>query len=87
MPAHLLNSGVVIGTPTTHETSIQTFALKRLIRIVPLYWLATAVALCWAYRFNSSQSLEHIIRSVFLWPDLHSNWLPAYFPAWTLIFA
>jgi exopolysaccharide production protein ExoZ len=79
-------SGVVIGTSTRADATIPEFALKRLIRVAPLYWLATLLALLWSYRFTGPPTVEHIARSFFLWPDLQTNWLPAYFPAWTLVF-
>ena len=79
-------SGVVIGTSTAYDTSITVFALKRLIRIVPLYWLATAAAVLWTAHFSGPPSTQQVVRSLLLWPDLSSNWLPSYLPAWSLVY-
>ena len=79
-------SGVVIGLSTDPEMSIRDFLLRRFIRIFPLYWIATLVWAAYSARFAIAPSVEHIVRSLLLFPDLSVVWFPVYLPAWTLVF-
>lgn len=61
--------------------------MRRFIRVVPLYWVATAAFIivkyiCW----RDLPTLSQVIRSLMLFPLFGSgpNNLPLYFPAWTL---
>jgi exopolysaccharide production protein ExoZ len=78
-------SGVVIALSTKPEETVSDFCAKRFIRVMPLYWLATAAVLILAFsgwgRVPPSVDLLH---TIFLLPG--PGWIPPYFPAWTLCF-
>lgn len=67
------------------------FLLKRIARVVPLYWLATlgvfALAMVVPALFPSTQvSGLNLLRSLFFWPYLRGDgaWMPLLFLGWTL---
>jgi len=78
-------SGVVIGYATKDGDSVWAFCLKRIIRVMPLYWLATIVYSGFKY-FEWSQipTTESTVRSMLLVPIFGTDWHPIYWPAWTL---
>jgi exopolysaccharide production protein ExoZ len=47
-----------------------SFAYRRIIRIVPMYWLATAIALLLEMRRSGMPSLWHILSSMFFIPQV-----------------
>lgn len=78
-------SGLVIGLAMASGETVRTFAIRRAIRIYPLYWIATGaygVFRWWAWSLHPT-NIE-VIGSVVLWPTLGANWHPIYWPAWTL---
>jgi exopolysaccharide production protein ExoZ len=80
-------SGVVIGSMDSRD-GVLTFAIKRLIRLIPLYWLATLAYVLERYiTFGLVPGWGHVIHSLLLLPDFSDpNWFPIYVPAWTLCF-
>jgi exopolysaccharide production protein ExoZ len=78
-------SGVVIGLALAAAPSPGSFALKRLIRVIPFYWLATLL-------FGVARLLidapvcnrGELLRSLLLWPAFGTDWSPFYYPAWSL---
>jgi exopolysaccharide production protein ExoZ len=79
-------SGFVIGYVGLEDDPV-TFLMKRLIRVVPLYWLATAAyVLILYYLFKTTPTFEQTFRSLFLIPDFSQSWYPIYYPGWTLCY-
>lgn len=80
-------SGVVIGYADHNEGAL-VFALKQLIRMIPLYWLATLTcALVRHSMYGEVPTWEQVARSLLLVPDFSQpSWFPIYVPAWTLCF-
>ena len=84
-------SGFIMGTVGTSDRPAQ-FLLKRIIRIVPLYWLVTfamcALSLISGLMRNFEFTLADLLRSLFFVP-YHSEtgdiW-PLVVPGWTLNF-
>jgi len=72
--------------------SIQEFVRRRLIRILPLYWLATAVLVAWVLAAHSSftsvkWSAGLVVASFFFWPyEVNGLSSPVVGPGWTLYF-
>jgi exopolysaccharide production protein ExoZ len=80
-------SGVVIGLTITSGDSAKNFALKRFIRVMPLYWLATiAMILDEYYSWRVWPKTDDVIRSIFLFPNFGTDWHFIYFPGWTLAY-
>jgi exopolysaccharide production protein ExoZ len=80
-------SGMVISYSTRPGDSVTTFCIKRFIRILPPYWLATTLYVAFKYfEWKQIPSLDHLWRSIFLIPVLGTNWVPIYYPAWTLCY-
>jgi exopolysaccharide production protein ExoZ len=79
-------SGVVIGY-MDHDDGVARFAIKRFIRVMPLYWLSTLVYGIFRYYFwHDIPVTGRILHSIFLVPDFSGEWVPIYYPAWTLSF-
>jgi exopolysaccharide production protein ExoZ len=79
-------SGLVIGISTPDGSSVTAFLTKRFIRVVPLYWLATAALVAAMYcAWGQVPETNRIIRSLILLPT-GSDWLPIYYPAWSLCY-
>ncbi len=79
-------SGVVIGY-ADHDDGALRFAAKRVIRVIPLYWLATLVyGIFRYYAWHEDPTWDRVLRSLFLVPDFAGPWVPIYYPAWTLCF-
>lgn len=79
-------SGLVIGLSDYRDGPVR-FLTKRVIRVIPLYWIATVV-FCFFRIHQASEypNTEHVIRSLLLLPRFDVSWFPIYFPAWTLVF-
>jgi exopolysaccharide production protein ExoZ len=78
-------SGTVIGLSTKAGDSPVRFGINRFIRVIPLYWIATAIIAAtrfWAWR--TIPSTTDTLHSVFLIPMSDPNWVPIYYPGWTL---
>lgn len=76
-----------------HAASPVYFFLRRVARIVPLYWFASGVALCviyliWAHFEPTNISFRNIITSLFFIPDARPDGVvqPIYSLGWTLNF-
>jgi exopolysaccharide production protein ExoZ len=79
-------SGVVIGY-ADHDDGAYGFVVKRVVRVIPLYWIATLVFSVVRYlQFADLPTWENVVRSLFLVPDFAHRWFPIYYPAWTLCF-
>lgn len=60
---------------------------RRLLRIMPLYWLVTGVAiLIYPWMYGNWIRLDHIIHSLLLIPPPRNFMMPILYPAWTLTF-
>jgi exopolysaccharide production protein ExoZ len=80
-------SGIVIGLALASGEAALAFATKRFIRVMPLYWLATgAYALFRFWAWGMEPGLGDSVRSLLLWPRFGTEWVPIYFPAWTLTY-
>jgi exopolysaccharide production protein ExoZ len=80
-------SGIVIGLSLLKLESPREFAIKRILRVIPMYWLAT-LAYAWFRHatWGEPEPLDAVIRSLFLFPHFTTTWVLIYFPAWTLTF-
>lgn len=84
----MIISGFVAMYSTEH--SIEHYWKKRIIKIVPLYWMmtiATALLYCVAPQlFNTTEvSIEYLIKSLFFMPYIHSGKMrPLLQLGWTL---
>jgi exopolysaccharide production protein ExoZ len=80
-------SGFVISYSTKPGETVYEFAAKRFIRVMPMYWLATAACIGFTYLYwKDLPNWEHLIRSVLLIPVLGTHWTPIYFLGWTLVY-
>jgi exopolysaccharide production protein ExoZ len=87
----LLISGFILVHITTPNDRPVPFMMKRTVRIIPLYWAMTAVAILivafrpWLFP-KADLSPEHILMSFLLLPyyDLHDRLHPILFVGWTL---
>ena len=80
-------SGVVMAISITSQTDPKTFFLRRIARVVPLYWLMTGLTVLYLYYFypDSTVSAGAIIRSLLFLPQAN-NALPLLYPGWSLNF-
>lgn len=78
-------SGIVIGSTMMSGDTAWRFALKRIIRVIPMYWIGTILFAAFKHlAWSEIPSTEAVVRSIFLWPVFGTDWHPIYFPAWTL---
>lgn len=83
-------SGLIIFKSTLSmppgADSVWTFIKKRLIRIVPAYWIATLVYAAKLSMQGTAVSLEHLIKSLLFIPyvDAHGLMRPVLGAGWTL---
>ena len=78
-------SGIVMALSIRPNSDPRIFFLRRLARVVPLYWLMTGLAVLNVYIFypGAGVSIESIIRSLlFLRPENGS--MPILYPGWSL---
>jgi exopolysaccharide production protein ExoZ len=78
-------SGIVIGLTPPNITASH-FLARRVIRIVPLYWLATLTLGAFLAHFGQPPGNATLLHSLFYVPADFTSWLPLYWPAWTLGF-
>jgi exopolysaccharide production protein ExoZ len=77
-------SGVVISLALERE-SAREFGMKRAIRVLPLYWIATVIFA--VFRFHAYQiepTFSDWVRSFLLIP--RTGWAPIYYAGWTLCY-
>ncbi len=80
-------SGFVMAVTTSSRDSAAAFFKRRLIRIYPIYWLATAAYILFKFAaWGDIPAIEDAVRSALLLPQLGVQWHPIYFPAWTLVY-
>lgn len=78
-------SGLVIGLAMRSGETASAFAARRMIRIYPIYWVATflyAAFRIWVWTEHPS-ALE-VAGSLVIFPVFGAAWHPIYWPAWTL---
>ena len=72
------------------DASMREFVWRRLIRIVPLYWLATSIKVdldSAAYGSFTLWTPGLVVASFFFWPyEVNGLWAPIVVPGWTLYF-
>lgn len=80
-------SGIVIGMALIDRETPYRFAARRLVRVIPPYWIATIAVMLFQYSvWGATFSVSRIARSLFFWPEFGTNWQLIYFPAWTLCY-
>ncbi|EIF30979.1 putative acyltransferase [Burkholderia sp. Ch1-1] len=80
-------SGLVIGISIPREPSAASFAVKRLIRVLPLYWIASVLFVAVAhFTWGFTPTGEQVWRSIMLFPNATNSWYPIYQAAWTLCY-
>ncbi|MDR6207806.1 acyltransferase family protein [Paraburkholderia graminis] len=78
-------SGLVIGLSMEAGDKPAQFVIKRLIRVMPMYWVATIVYAGMShFSWGFTAPLSTYVRSACLWPVFGTDWYPIYYPAWTL---
>ena len=80
-------SGIVMSMSITEKTKPVEFMIRRFIRVAPMYWIATTLAIFYfSSRYHMTISTEHIITSYFFLPPPAENVFPILYPGWTLNF-
>ncbi len=80
-------SGFVVTVSTPDGSPPVRFLLRRLIRVVPLYWLATFSIVGYSYwKWGVAPDPREMADSLLLYPSLGGRWFPLLFPGWTLAF-
>lgn len=80
-------SGVVAYLSLKPTSSLSSFTTKRLVRLLPLYWIATALAVLLFYvKNNSLADTAHIISSLLLIRQPENQLGPILYQTWTLNF-
>ena len=78
-------SGLVIGLSMEAGGKPAQFVIKRFIRVMPMYWIATLVyAGLSHFSWGFTAPFPTYVRSLCLWPVFGTDWYPIYYPAWTL---
>ncbi|WP_197561390.1 acyltransferase family protein [Stenotrophomonas maltophilia] len=79
-------SGVVMYLSLRNDASPWEFLKRRFIRVVPMYWIATTLAIAYFYaRYPyMTPSTEHIVRSYIFAPPPPGYQMPLLYPGWTL---
>ncbi|WP_115003890.1 acyltransferase family protein [Xanthomonas campestris] len=77
-------SGIVMYLSINPKTSPLHFLKRRVIRVIPMYWLATTLTVAYVYaRHGYITPNNHLIRSYFFLPP-GSFQMPLLYPGWTL---
>ncbi|WP_414489702.1 acyltransferase family protein [Stenotrophomonas maltophilia] len=81
-------SGIVMCLSLRPETTALDFMKRRVIRVVPMYWIATTLAAAYFYiRYpDIPPSTIHIVRSYLFAPPPEGFGMPVLYPGWTLNF-
>ncbi|WP_353100010.1 acyltransferase family protein [Stenotrophomonas lactitubi] len=81
-------SGIVMCLSLRPETTPLDFMKRRVIRVVPMYWIATTLAAAYFYiRYpDIPPSTMHIARSYLFAPPPEGFGMPVLYPGWTLNF-
>ena len=81
-------SGIVMCISIKEGDNPLCFLKKRCIRVVPMYWIASATAVLYFYsRYpEMPPSFEHILRSFLFLPPPPSFNMPILYPGWSLNF-
>lgn len=81
-------SGIVMCLSLRPETTPLDFMKRRVIRVVPMYWIATTLAAAYFYiRYpDIPPSTTHIARSYLFAPPPEGFGMPILYPGWTLNF-
>lgn len=77
-------SGLVIGLSTRDGDSPVRFAIKRFVRVVPPYWVATLSMIAFLYVTGDAPSWEDIGLSLSFLSLFGPKFFPIIFPGWTL---
>jgi exopolysaccharide production protein ExoZ len=78
-------SGIVICLALNSTEKPGSFALKRLIRVYPMLWIATIVyAFVRHHDYGEVETAERMARSMLMIPEFGREWWAIYYPAWTL---
>ncbi|MBJ2140799.1 acyltransferase family protein [Delftia acidovorans] len=79
-------SGIVMCLAIEEDTSKLDFIKKRIIRVVPLYWIATGLSVAYIYaRYpHMSHSWDWIIRSFLFLPQQPGVDMPVLYTGWSL---
>lgn len=80
-------SGIVMSISITEKTTPLDFLLRRIVRVAPMYWIATTLAVAYfMLRYDMSISTVHIVTSYFFLPPPAEFFFPILYPGWTLNF-
>lgn len=81
-------SGIVMQLALDPKGSPLGFLRRRVVRVVPMYWITTAAAvLYYNYRHPGyPPSAEYIVRSLLFLPPPNGFQMPFLYPGWTLNF-
>jgi exopolysaccharide production protein ExoZ len=79
-------SGIVMYLSLKTDTTALDFMKRRVIRVVPMYWIATTLAAAYFYiRYpDIPPSTTHILRSYLFAPPPEGFGMPVLYPGWTL---
>lgn len=77
-------SGIVIGLSTKDGDSVVRFVLKRFIRIVPAYWLATIAMFVFLITIREMPPWADLWASLTFVTVFRNTYFPIVFPGWTL---
>lgn len=79
-------SGIVMCLSISENTNAANFLWRRFVRVVPMYWIFTALAVFYSiYRYRITPPLEHTLSSFFFLPPSHGT-MPILYPGWSLNF-
>jgi len=81
-------SGIVMQLAFDPKGSALEFLRRRVVRVVPMYWIATMAALLYYnYRFpGAPPSVSYLLHSLFFLPPPSGFHMPFLYPGWTLNF-
>lgn len=78
-------SGFVMVVATKENETSGLFIKKRIIKVVPMYWIATAITVAFYYtRHGDLIVWNHIVTSLFFLPPPEHLIVPVLYPGWSL---